>query len=95
MTLLRHHQKIAQEPIQKIANKQILPKTEEPVRVAAMQAGVVKVDPNHKKETVTPTVPVKPALLILQLNLLLIQSLQNVIISEHYKNIFFKTDKVL
>ncbi len=53
--------KIAQEPIQKIANKQILPKTEEPFRVAAMQAGVVKVDPNHKKETVTPTVPVKPA----------------------------------
>lgn len=53
--------KIAQEPIQKIANKQILPKQEEPVKVAAMQAGVVKVDPNHKKETVTPTVPVKPA----------------------------------
>lgn len=54
--------KIAQEPIQKIANKQILPKQEEPVKVAAaMQAGVVKVDPAHTKQTLTPTAPVKPA----------------------------------
>ncbi len=50
--------KIAQEPIQKIANKQILPKQEEPVKVAAMQAGVVKVNPNHTK---TQLEPVKPA----------------------------------
>lgn len=53
--------KIAQEPIQKIADKQILPRKEEPVKVAAMQAGVVKVDPNYKKETITRTEPVKPA----------------------------------
>lgn len=54
--------KIAQEPIQKIANKQILPKAEEPVKVAsAIQASVVKVDPKHEKQTLTPTAPVKPA----------------------------------
>lgn len=55
--------KVAQEPIQKIANKQIIPaKNEEPVKVAAaMQAGVVKVDPNHTKQTLTQTAPVKPA----------------------------------
>ena len=57
--------KVAQEPIQKIANKQIIQpelKKEEPVKVAsAMQAGVLKVDPGHTKSTITQTAPVKPA----------------------------------
>lgn len=54
--------KIAHEPLQKIADKQLIKNTEEPAKISTMQAGIVKVNPKQQtKESLISTSPAKPA----------------------------------